>query len=60
MYISTTSFAQGSLWDARLNNAMWYRDNVNGSGFNYYVGRDTDGTHDANNGKNEAHLDASL
>ena len=60
MYISTTSFPAGSSWDSRLQNAMWHWNNVKGSTFDYYVGRDTNGTHNSNNGVNEVYLDNSL
>jgi hypothetical protein len=60
MYISTTSFPAGGSGDARLQNAMWHWNNVKGSGFNFYVGRDTDGTHDSDNGRNEVYYDSSL
>ena len=53
MYINTTSFPAGSVWDARLQNAMWHWNNVKGSRFNFYVGRDTDGTYSHSNGVNE-------
>lgn len=57
MYVSTTSFPPGSSWDVRLQNAMWHWNNVKGSGFNFYVGRDTDGTHRLGNGRNEVYLE---
>ena len=60
MYISTTSFPIGSSWDSRLQNAMWHWNNVKGAGFNFYVGRDTDGTHSSGNGVNEVYFDSSL
>ncbi|MDG9670119.1 matrixin family metalloprotease [Hahella sp. CR1] len=60
MYISTTSFPAGSTWDSRLQNAMWHWNNVKGSRFLYYVNRDTDGSHNDNNGRNEVYLDNSL
>src|SRR5215813_10818039 len=60
MYISTTSFPQGSSWDATLQNAMWHWNNVKGSSFNFYVGRDTDGTHSSSNGVNEVYLTSSI
>lgn len=60
MYISTTSFPQGSSWDARLQNAMWHWNNVKGSTWDFYVGRDTDGSHDTSNDRNEVYLDNSL
>lgn len=60
MYISTTSFPAGTTWDARLQNAMWHWNNVKGSGFNFYVGRDTDGTHNNDNDVNEIYLDDTI
>lgn len=59
MYISTTSMPAGSTWDSRLQNAMWHWNNVKGSSFNFYVGRDTDGTHNSSNGRNEVYFDSS-
>lgn len=59
MYISTTSIPPNSSWDADLQDAMWHWNNVKGSGFNYYVGRDTDGTHSSGNGVNEIYFDSS-
>jgi hypothetical protein len=56
MYISTTSFPAGTTWDSRLQNAMWHWNNVKNSRFNFYVGRDTDGTWSSGNGKNEVVL----
>jgi Matrixin/CARDB len=56
MYISTTSFPPGTSWDGALQDAMWHWNNVQGSGFNFYVGRDTDGTHSSGNGMNEVYL----
>jgi hypothetical protein len=55
MYINTRSFPAGSVWDVRLQNAMWHWNNVKGAAFKFYVGRDTDGTYGAN-GKNEVVL----
>src|SRR5262245_66253692 len=52
MYISTTSFPVGSVADQRLQNAMWHWNNVNGSRFDFSVGRDSDGDH-GHNGVNE-------
>lgn len=60
MYISTTSFSPGSTWDARLQNAMWHWNNVKGSTWDFYVRRDTDGSHNSSNGRNEVYLDNSL
>lgn len=59
MYISTTSFPAGSTWDSRLQNAMWHWNNVKGSGFNFYVGRDTDGKHSRTNGVNEIYFSSA-
>jgi len=59
MYISTTSFPAGSAWDSDLQNAMWHWNHVGGSGFNFYVGRDTDGTHSSSNGVNEIYWSAA-
>jgi hypothetical protein len=56
MYISTTSFPAGSVWDSDLQDAMWRWNRVGGSDFTYYVGRDTDGTHNDDNGRNEVYL----
>ncbi|WP_374563798.1 matrixin family metalloprotease [Ideonella sp.] len=56
MYISTTSFPAGSTWDSDLQNAMWHWNNVKGAGFNFYVGRDTDGSHSKDNGTNEIYM----
>lgn len=60
MYISTTSFPPGSSWDVRLQNAMWHWNNVKGSYFSFYYGRDTDGTHRSGNGVNEVYLDNDM
>jgi matrixin len=60
MYISTTSFPASSTWDSRLQNAMWHWNNVKGASFNFYVGRDTDGSHSSGNGVNEVYFDSSL
>jgi hypothetical protein len=60
MHISTTSMPAGSTWDSRLQNAMWHWNNVKGSGFNYYVNRDTDGSHNGDNGVNEIYFDSSI
>jgi hypothetical protein len=59
MYISTTSFPPGSTWDAHIQNAMWHWNNVGGSGFNFYYGRDTDGTHSSGNGVNEMYFSSA-
>jgi hypothetical protein len=59
MYISTTSFPAGSSWDSRLQNAMWHWNNVKGSGFNFFVGRDTDGSHSSGNGVNEVYFSST-
>lgn len=59
MYLSTTSFPVGSAKDADLQNAMWHWNNVAGSRFTFYVGRDSDGTHNDDNGRNEVYLSSS-
>lgn len=59
MFINTHSFPIGSSWDGALQNAMWHWNNVKGSGFNFYVGRDTDGTTSPDNGRNEIYLNAA-
>jgi hypothetical protein len=59
MYISTTSFPAGSIWDTDLQSAMWHWNNVKGSGFNFFVGRDSDGGHNSSNGRNEIYFDVS-
>ena len=59
MYISTTSFPVGSTWDSALQNSMWHWNNVKGSGFNFYVGRDTDGQHSRTNGVNEVYFSST-
>ncbi len=60
MYISTASFPAGSSWDTRFQSAMWHWNNIKGCRFNFYVGRDTDGTHRSGNGVNEVYLDNAL
>lgn len=55
LYISTTSFPAGSAWDGRLQNAMFRWNDVKGSGFLFYVGRDTDGSHALGNGVSEVY-----
>lgn len=57
MYISTTSFPPDSVWDTRLQNAMWHWNNVKGSNWNFYYGRDTDGSHNNSNDRTEIYLD---
>ena len=60
MYISTVSMPPASAWDSRLQGAMWHWNNVKGSSFGFYVGRDTDGSHSSGNGVNEVYFDSSL
>ena len=55
MAISTTSFPAGTIWDQRLQNAMWHWNDAR-SRFRFYVSRDTDGTHATGNGVNEVAL----
>lgn len=59
MAISTTSIPAGSSMDSRLQNAMWHWNNVKGSSFNFYVLRDTDGTHNSSNGVNEIYFSSA-
>ncbi len=56
MNINTTSFVPWSSWDLRLQNAMSHWTNVNGSYFQFYVGRDTDGTYSSSNGVSEVYF----
>ena len=44
MSLLTVSMPVGSVWDSRLQNAMWHWNNVKGSSFVFYVCRDTDGS----------------
>jgi CARDB protein/matrixin len=60
MWVSTTSMPPDSVWDARLQNAMWHWNNVKRSGFTFYVGRDTDGTHQDGNGVTEVFFEGGL
>ena len=55
MYLNTTSFTPGGVWDSRVQNAMWHWNNVKGSGFNFYVGR-TSGGVSSGNGMNEVYF----
>lgn len=55
MYVNTNSFPSSSVWDNRLQNAMWHWNNVKGSSFTFYVGYDTDGTYSHGNGVNEVY-----
>lgn len=59
MAISTSSFPAGSAWDGDLQNAMWHWNHVKGSGFNFFVARDTDGTSSSGNGVNEVYFNAA-
>jgi len=56
MYINTNSFSAGSNWDTKLQNAMYHWTDIKGSGFNFYVGYDNDGTYNNSNGMNEIYL----
>ena len=60
LYISTTSMPIGGVWDNGLQSAMWHWNNVKGSSFLFYVGRDTDGTHSNTNGVSEVYWDPTL
>lgn len=55
MYISTTSYPQGTWMDSALQRAMNRWTNVKGSNFTFNFGRDTDGTH-GKNLKNEIYM----
>ena len=57
MYISTTSMPIGSVWDLRTQWMMSEWNSVGGSNFKFYVGRDTDGSHNSSNGKNEIYFE---
>lgn len=57
MWISTTSFPPGSVWDGELQSAMASWNDIERSEFTFYVGRDTDGTHNSSNGRNEIYFD---
>src|SRR5689334_23581400 len=59
-WISTTSFPAGSAWDTNYQNAMWHWNNVKRSAFDFFVMRDTDGTHNQSNGRSEVYLDNSI
>lgn len=60
MYISTTSFPEGGAHDSRLQNAMWHWNNVKKSKWKFYVKRDTDGSHNSDNDRNEIYWDADM
>lgn len=53
MYISTSSFPVNSAYELRTQWMMSEWNSVAGSNFKFYVGRDTDGTHNNRNVKNE-------
>lgn len=53
MYVSTVSMPIGSIWDLQTQYMMSEWNSVGGSNFKYYVGRDTDGSTNTSNGKNE-------
>ncbi len=57
MYLSTTSMPVDSVWDLHAQYKMYEWNVVNGSNFKFYVGRDTDGTHNNSNGKNEVYFE---
>jgi hypothetical protein len=58
MYLNTTSFPPGSVWDSLAQNAMWHWNNVGGAGFNFYVGR-ISGSVSSGNGVNEVYFTSS-
>ncbi|MFT5544129.1 MAG: hypothetical protein ACI96N_003348 [Arenicella sp.] len=53
MYISTTSMPVGGVWEKQTQYMMSEWNAAPGSNFKFYVGRDTDGSTNTNNGKNE-------
>jgi len=53
MYINTNSMPVGSIWDLQTQYMMHEWNTIKGSNFTYYVGRDTDGSVNTSNGKNE-------
>lgn len=53
MYVSTVSMPIGSIWDLQTQYMMSEWNSVGGSNFKFYVGRDTDGSTNTSNGKNE-------
>jgi len=53
MYVSTVSMPIGSVWDLQTQYMMSEWRDVGGSNFTYYIGRDTDGSSNTSNGKNE-------
>jgi hypothetical protein len=57
MYLSTTSFPIGSQWDLRTQYKMAEWNAIRGSNFRFYVGRDTDGSHNSSNGRNEVYFE---
>jgi hypothetical protein len=57
MRISTTSMPPGSVWDTEVQSAMASWNDIERSRFTFTVGRDTDGTHDDDNGRNEVYFD---
>lgn len=59
MFISTTSMPAGSAWDVDLQNAMFHWNQVGGANFNFFVGRDTDGSHNDDNGTTEIYFDGA-
>lgn len=57
LYISTDSFPESTYWEQRIQWMIDEWNNVKGSGFNFYVDRDTDGAHDNSNGRSEVYWD---
>jgi hypothetical protein len=53
MFINTVSMPPQSIDDKIVQNAMWHWNNVAGAKFNFFVGRDKDGTYRTGNGVNE-------
>jgi hypothetical protein len=53
MFINTVSMPPHSIDDKLVQNAMWHWNNVAGSRFTFFVGRDKDGKYRTGNGVNE-------
>lgn len=56
MYLSTHDLPIGGDYDVAFQDAMFRWNIVGGSGFTYYVGRDTDGSAWMGNGDNEVYI----
>lgn len=56
MYMSTTSMPVGSAWDLKAQYKMSEWRDVPGSSFKFYISRDTDGSSNTNNSRNEVYF----